>query len=77
MKHKNNNYRKKLSKLKIFGKDNCLHLGKFVKGREGSGFVCEFKKGSKTFTMHSRTKSGIRKIMNYYYSKGWKDSLGV
>ena len=58
----------------IFGKRNVHKTGKFRKGMVYSGFHAKFKKGSRIFTMHSRTKQGIRKIMDYYYSKGWKDT---
>jgi len=66
----------KLKKLTIFGKSNCAKLGKFIKGDSGTGYACEFKKGNRTFVSHSRTKKGLKKIMNYYYSKGWGDSKG-
>jgi hypothetical protein len=58
----------------LFGKPNVHKTGTFKKGWVYSGFHAKFKKGKRIFTMHSKTKSGIRKIMDYYYSKGWKDS---
>ena len=66
MKHKN--------KKRLFGKPNVHKTGKFRSGMVYSGFHAKFKKGRKIFTMHSKTKAGIKKIMNYYYSKGWKDT---
>lgn len=58
------------NKRKLFWK-----LGKFRKGDSRSGFVAKFyKSGGDNFVLHSRTQSGINKIIKYFKSKNWKVS---
>lgn len=47
-------------------------LGKFRKGDSRSGFVAKFYKNGNNFALHSKTVSGINKIIKYYKSKRWK-----